>query len=437
MLDTKERLGLRFVNAHDAAGRQWPLHYLRPEAVEAMPGDPEITSPALNVMCLQQHGLGYAVSVAPQQMCAVTLASWQEATMPVENDATDELIVNAHQVDPGLREDMVLMAMVSKGVNNTPRRKPREVPKILVSIRGNPVWMPHPQNVNDLKLIANGPRFEQAMETFMDRVESVDGRMTVAPEVTIGHPKSSVSWIFSYGNDEKRDLVEKARLVWNHREGSEPGGGVFSELTASNVARPLHWKALVHVAMTEGAELGRLDITNAHQTTRRGPEAPMAFSRKIPGMEHRERLPDGSQGLSQWLNYLNGMPPAGRAFNGDVHAMLCDFGMRPTMQDDHVYAHPVVYLKIATNVDDILVAHKDKALDKLVAHLSKRWTVKRMELDGWLQNQFYLNRPHAADRDHHDGCTSGSVDEGAPARRNGPRGSPDHPVSSAALTVES
>ena len=92
----------------------------------------------------------------------------------------------------------------------------------------------------------------------------------------------------------------------------------------------------MHVALTEGAELGRLDITNAHQTTRRGPEVPMAFSRKIPGMEHRERLPDGSQGLSQWLNYLNGMPPAGRAFNGDVHAMLCDFGMRPTMQDDHV-----------------------------------------------------------------------------------------------------
>ena len=82
VLDTKERLGLRFVNAHDAAGRQWPLHYLRPEAVEAVPGDPEITSPALNVMCLQQHGLGYAVSVAPQQMCAMTLASWQEATMP-------------------------------------------------------------------------------------------------------------------------------------------------------------------------------------------------------------------------------------------------------------------------------------------------------------------------------------------------------------------
>ena len=47
----------------------------------------------------------------------------------MENDATDEFIVNAHQVDPGLREDMVLMAMVSKGVNNAPRRKPREVPK--------------------------------------------------------------------------------------------------------------------------------------------------------------------------------------------------------------------------------------------------------------------------------------------------------------------
>ena len=56
-MDTKERLGLRFVSAHDAAGRQWPVHYLRPEAVEAVPGDADITSPALNVMCLQQHVL--------------------------------------------------------------------------------------------------------------------------------------------------------------------------------------------------------------------------------------------------------------------------------------------------------------------------------------------------------------------------------------------
>ena len=74
--------------------------------------------------------------------------------------------------------------------------------------------------------------------------------------------------------------------------------------------------------------------------------------------------PDGAEARVQWLNMLNGMPPAGAAFEGDLAALTKSFGMRCMIQDDHVYVYlnNNKYLKMCFNVDDILVAWKGNAL---------------------------------------------------------------------------
>ena len=44
----------------------------------------------------------------------------------------------------------------------------------------------------------------------------------------------------------------KARLVWAHNAGTQPGGSEFEQNTMSNVAKALHWKALIHTALVDG-----------------------------------------------------------------------------------------------------------------------------------------------------------------------------------------
>ena len=60
----------------------------------------------------------------------------------------------------------------------------------------------------------------------------------------------------------------KARLVWAHNAGTQPGGSEFEQNTMSNVAKSLHWKALIHTALVDGASLKRLDTSNSHQSSR-------------------------------------------------------------------------------------------------------------------------------------------------------------------------
>ena len=113
------------------------------------------------------------------------------------------------------------------------------------------------------------PSWQQAMETFIDR--TVDGFLPVAPEVTKGNPISRVKWVYTYATNAEGDLVYKARLVWAHNAGTQPGGSEFEQNTMSNVAKALHWKTLIHTALVDGANITRLDISNAHQSSRRGP----------------------------------------------------------------------------------------------------------------------------------------------------------------------
>jgi hypothetical protein len=200
-----------------------------------------------------------------------------------------------------------------------------------------------------------------------------DGRrgfLPVAPEITKGNPISSrVKWVYTYATNVEGYLVSKARLVWAHNAGTQPGGSEFEQNTMSNVAKSLHWKALIHTALVDGAHIKRLDISNAHQSSRRGPTDPPAYSYPIPGCPMH--TPDGVEANMQWLNMLNGMPPAGAAFEGDLSALTKEFGMRSMIQDDHGYVYDK-YLKLCFNVDDILVAYKGSALGEFVAHLSKR-----------------------------------------------------------------
>jgi hypothetical protein len=64
---------------------------------------------------------------------------------------------------------------------------------------------------------------------------------------------------------------------------------------------------------------------------------------------------NGEEANIQWLNMLNGMPPAGSAFEGDLKATTSEHGMRSVVQDNLVWVHlnQEVYLKVCFNVDDI------------------------------------------------------------------------------------
>ena len=164
------------------------------------------------------------------------------------------------------------------------------------------------------------------------------------------------------------------------------------------MARPLHWKAFLHVHKVDGALIVRRDIVNAHQSVRRSPEQPPVFSGAIPGIRMEDE--NGDEACIQWLNMLNGMPPAGRGFTDDLEAHLRSFGMTPTVTDNHVFTkfwydvEPLYskYVKTCNIVDDMLVAVKPAELiDTFDAHLEKRWAIKRMGLDGFVNNNFYFN----------------------------------------------
>ena len=191
-------------------------------------------------------------------------------TITLEPD--NELMSMSSSMDNRSKVMMIMLAHLVKP-NDGMKHK-------LLTIRGVPLWYPVPATVKQAKTLPNWPRFRIAMDAFMGR--TIDGLLPVAPSITRGSPISRVKWVFDYKVDENGDPLEKARLVWAHNEGSRPGGAEFRPLTMSNVVKPMHWKMLIHVALVDGAKIKRFDIANAHQSSRRSPNDPPAYSYPIP-----------------------------------------------------------------------------------------------------------------------------------------------------------
>ena len=144
--------------------------------------------------------------------------------------------------------------------------------------------------------------------------------------------------------------------------------------------------------------MARLDIENAHQTTRRGPDTEPCFTHTIPGVTLR--WPNGEPvRYLRWNNMLNGMPPAGAGFSLDMAAHMKKFrtGLKPTIQDEYVYTwfgEEGQSLIIAAIVDDLLLGaigskHETASdiIKHFIRHMELRWGVKVLPIDGFLNNE--------------------------------------------------
>ena len=104
-------------------------------------------------------------------------------------------------------------------------------------------------------------------------------------------------------------------------------------MTKMYVAKAPHVKAFLHCEMANGATIVRRDIVNAHQSVRRSPELDLCITRNVPGVPVTDADGNEAPGVV-WLNYLNGMPPAGKAFTMDVTSWMEDYKMvRNPMED--------------------------------------------------------------------------------------------------------
>jgi hypothetical protein len=215
--------------------------------------------------------------------------------------------------------------------------------------------------------------------------------MAVPKSAAAGHSIYGLSWVYKYKMVDGA-AKEKARLVFNNTSGPT----VWTENSFADAVKPMHWKTLIHLGLLDGAWIGRRDIGSAHQTTRRDPNGVTCFSHGAPGVPFFVDGPNGKEeGYLQWNNMINGMPPAGNAFSGDLQSHLRKHGMMTTMQDANVcvWVGPVgsgSYLRVGTNVDDMLVIAKpQKLVEAFDAHVRTRWTMTEASLDGWLNIQFY------------------------------------------------
>ena len=225
----------------------------------------------------------------------------------------------------------------------------------------------------------------------MDKTRSVDGFVEASPADAEGHKIQRLSWVFKWKSTDDGP-TESARLVYSYNAANDS----FDEFNFSSVAKPLHWRAMLHLGLRDGAEAVRRDIVNAHQSTRFGPDAPPCFTYCPPGLHYKAS--DGSgDGLLRWLNMLNGMPPVGRAFSSDLAAVLKQLEggtNRSLLTDDFVWhwqQSPDVYINVAVIVDDLLVVYKggQSVLDKFDALLRTRWDIKKGALHGFLNMEFW------------------------------------------------
>eukprot|EP00966_Prymnesium_polylepis_P189310 4385927-Prymnesium_polylepis.1 len=202
----------------------------------------------------------------------------------------------------------------------------------LVSAPGlDPVWKDVPGTAAQALSMPNAAAWEMKMNAFIDKTASVDGFEVI----TAGEAKrlksegvkfGRLGWVFKYKGSE-----EHARLVYQYSKHNSS----FEALTFSNVAKPLHWKRMLHLGLTDGASCERIDIVNAHQSVRISPADDSVYTNGFPGIP--KMAADGSEGFIKWNNMLNGMPPVGRAFTLDAASHIGIFGMKPTCMDDYVY----------------------------------------------------------------------------------------------------
>ena len=203
---------------------------------------------------LQEHE--FTIEPNPPHMALAShMASHDAGTGADDATATGDrtLMRMAVELDPAPREQMMLLA--AQAARQT------KVAMVLVTLASGTVWMPKPNSVEQARGLPNWQRWQMQMGGFIDKCRSIDGLHPVDKEVTIGSVLANLKWVFTY-KPVGDDPGERARLVWAH---SPRCDGAFTEITFSNVVRPLHWKTLVHLGFSENAGVCRRDISNAHQ----------------------------------------------------------------------------------------------------------------------------------------------------------------------------
>ena len=394
---SKDRITVRFPHAKNHMGQPFKDVHLQPGHVVPLDtdGNPiwaqqdaaldKATDAAATLHALRQHE--FTISPDPPHMeLSSHMASHAAGTGA--DDATVigdyQLMRQAVELAPEPREAMQLLA--AQAARQT------KIAMVLVTLASGTVWMGKPNTVEQAKALPNWQRWEMQMDAFIDKTRSVDGLYPVDKETTSGSKLANLKWVFTY-KPVGDDPGERARLVWAH---SPKCDGAFTEITFSNVVRPLHWKTLLHLAFSEGATACRRDISNAHQSIRVGPDREPIFSYPIPGGKIYDA--QGRPAYIQWLNYLNGMPPAAIEFTRELLHHTKQIGLRQCVTDDLVLVwisatDPQKYLYVAINVDDMLCVYKggEPVIAFFDAHLEKRWKVTKAHLDGWLGNNYYIN----------------------------------------------
>ena len=157
------------------------------------------------------------------------------------------------------------------------------------------------------RLAAGDFHFPNGGQQLHDLLEAMAGQVREAEsddelgDVVEAEPEAN--WIFGW-KQKGRTAVERARLVFDAK--SVKGG--FDELTFSDVAKTMHWKALLHTALVDEADvIETCDIENAHQSTKIGPMENPIYTHGIPGMQEWVTRPDGTKvkAMLRWNNYLN------------------------------------------------------------------------------------------------------------------------------------
>ena len=257
---------------------------------------------------------------------------------------------------------------------------------------GITVFRPVPATWKQAQQMPNAVKWEAGMQAFLDKTAAVDGfRVCDSEEAYRNGQPARLGWVFKWKWDPDLELwVENARLVW---DATSVDGAATA--TFASMVRTIHWKGLLHATLADGGNIHRRDIVNAHQSTRVGPDMGEFYSFPPPGS--KLLAPSGRIGYFNWLNILNGMPPAGNAFTSLLHRHFLDFGFTQILTDDYVYVlffEHGGYLKIATEADDYLIFELD-ARDELAAfdaHMEKKWGIKKSGLDGFNNMQFYMSQ---------------------------------------------
>ena len=230
---------VRFTEARTDKGAAWGLEWLQPDSVVPLPNDDQ---PAIEPSATPAQLLTHAAAFCDVPLTCHMLSQLRADDAPDGQADGDDSRHAAACIDTAGADLYRTLAQPA----------PACIEKVLMTVRGQQVWCSRPKTLKQAQQLPNWPRWQMAMQAFVDK--SSDGFLPVSSQLTRGYPVSRVKWVYSYGIDAAGDLREKARLVWEHNSRTAPGGPDFQPVTMSNVAKPLHWKAQLHLAMVDGAE---------------------------------------------------------------------------------------------------------------------------------------------------------------------------------------